>query len=43
MYKTLKNKTVKLNLKNRKTYLIDKTIFVSTEKILREINNIYRT
>ena len=30
-------------MKNRKTYLKDKTIFVSTEKILHQINNIYRT
>jgi hypothetical protein len=38
----IKNKTVKLNLKNRKTYLKYKTIFVGIEKILHQINNIHR-
>ena len=35
-------KTVKLSLKNRKIYLIDKSIFESTEKMLRQFNIIHR-
>ncbi len=34
-------KTVKLSLKNRKIFIMDKTIFVSNEQILRQIENIY--